>query len=185
MLMMLDEERYWAPTCRALGREELIEKYADGAVRRAAWPEICNQLADTIGALSRVALLERLTRESCIFSFVSSPPEVVVDPAVSENGYLMAHPDHPPLRLAAAPAQFDNELPTIRRAGPDKGRHTREVLGEIGYKPSSPPRRWSSDRCPDPSRPDRLPRERISIGGVGVGRSRTMMKVWQHESDPA
>jgi crotonobetainyl-CoA:carnitine CoA-transferase CaiB-like acyl-CoA transferase len=133
MLMMLDEERYWAPTCRALGSEELIEKYADGTVRRAAWPEICNQLADTIGALTRAELLERLTRERCIFSFVASPPEVVVDPAVVENGYLMAHPDHPSLRLAAAPAQFDNELPAIRRAGPDKGEHTREVLGEIGY----------------------------------------------------
>jgi crotonobetainyl-CoA:carnitine CoA-transferase CaiB-like acyl-CoA transferase len=78
-------------------------------------------------------LRERLTRESCIFSVVASPPEVVEDAAVTENGYLMAHPDHPSLRLAAAPAQFDNELPAIRRAGPDKGQHTREVLGEIGY----------------------------------------------------
>ena len=133
MLMMLDEERYWRPTCRALGREELIEKYADGAVRRAAWPEICNQLADTIGSLNRVELRDRLTRENCIFSLVASPPEVVTDPAVTENGYLMAHPNHPSLRLAAAPAQFDNELPAIRRAGPDKGEHTREVLTELGY----------------------------------------------------
>jgi crotonobetainyl-CoA:carnitine CoA-transferase CaiB-like acyl-CoA transferase len=133
MLMMLDEERYWGPTCRALGREEFIEKYADGAVRRAAWSEICNELADTIGSLERDELLERLTRENCIFSFVASPPEVVVDPAVTDNGYLMVHPDHPSLRLAAAPAQFDNELPAIRRHGPDKGEHTREVLTELGY----------------------------------------------------
>jgi crotonobetainyl-CoA:carnitine CoA-transferase CaiB-like acyl-CoA transferase len=102
-------------------------------VRRAAWPEICNQLADSIGALTREELRDRLTQESCIFSFVASPPEVVTDPAVTENGYLMAHPTHPSLRLAAAPAQFDNELPKIRRAGPDKGEHTREVLAEIGY----------------------------------------------------
>jgi crotonobetainyl-CoA:carnitine CoA-transferase CaiB-like acyl-CoA transferase len=133
MLMMIDEERYWGPACRALSREELIDQYADGTVRRAAWPEICNQFADTIGSLSRDELMGRLTRENCIFSFVASPPEVVVDPAVTENGYLMAHPSHPSLRLAAAPAQFDNELPSIRRAGPDKGQHTREVLAEIGY----------------------------------------------------
>jgi crotonobetainyl-CoA:carnitine CoA-transferase CaiB-like acyl-CoA transferase len=135
MLMMLDEERYWAPACRALGRDELIEKFADGTARRAAWPEICNHFADTIGSLTREELLERLTKESCIFSFVASPPEVVTDPAVTDNGYLMAHPDHPTLRLAAAPAQFDNELPSIRRAGPDKGQHTREVLAEVGYTP--------------------------------------------------
>ena len=72
-------------------------------------------------------------RESCIFSFVASPPEVVADPAVVENGYLMAHPNHPSLRLPAAPAQFDDELPKIRRHGPDKGEHTREVLAEVGY----------------------------------------------------
>jgi crotonobetainyl-CoA:carnitine CoA-transferase CaiB-like acyl-CoA transferase len=133
MLMMLDEGRYWAPTCRALGLSELIEPYADEEVRRAAWPEICSRLADAIGGLSRDELSDRLTRESCIYSFVASPPEVVADPAVVENGYLMAHPTHPPLRLAAAPAQFDNELPEIRRPGPDKGEHTREVLAEVGY----------------------------------------------------
>ena len=131
--MMLDEGRYWAPTCRALGLAELIETYADDASRRAAWPEICNQLADAIGALGRDDLAERLEREDCIFSFVASPPEVVADPAVVENGYLMAHPTHPPLRLAAAPAQFDDELPEIRRPGPDKGQHTREVLEQVGY----------------------------------------------------
>lgn len=133
MLMMLDEGRYWAPTCRALGLVDLIEPYIDATIRRAAWPEICNQLADAIGALSRAELADRLVREDCIFSFVASPPEVVIDPAVVDNGYLMPHPSHPPLRLAAAPAQFDNEFPEIRRPGPDKGEHTREVLVEVGY----------------------------------------------------
>lgn len=133
MLMMLDEGRYWAPTCRALGLAEMIEPYADPTVRQAAWPEICNRLADAIGSLDRAELADRLARESCIFSFVASPPEVVADPAVVENGYLMAHPTHPTLRLPAAPAQFDDELPKIRRHGPDKGEHTREVLAEVGY----------------------------------------------------
>jgi crotonobetainyl-CoA:carnitine CoA-transferase CaiB-like acyl-CoA transferase len=136
MLMMLDEGRYWEPTCRSLGVLDLVEPYADEVVRRAAWPEICNQLADAIGSLSCDELASRLVAENCIFSFVASPPEVVADPAVVANGYLMAHPSHPPLRLAAAPAQFDNELPEIRRPGPDKGQHSREVLAEVGYAPA-------------------------------------------------
>ena len=53
-----------------------------------------------------------------------------------DNGYLMAHPGHPPLRLSAAPAQFDDELPAIRREGPGLGQHSREVLAEVGYLPA-------------------------------------------------
>lgn len=133
MLMMLDEGRYWAPTCRALGLTEWIEPYADQETRRAAWPEICTRLIGIIGSLDRAELNDRLTREGCIFSFVASPAEVISDPAVVDNGYLMAHPTHPPLRLAAAPAQFDNELPEIRRPGPEHGEHTIEVLAAVGY----------------------------------------------------
>ena len=135
MLMMLDEARYWEPTCRALGLVEVIEPFADEAVRRAAWPEICNRLAETIGSMDRDDLAERLSSEHCIFSFVATPAEVVTDPAVVENGYLMAHPAHPPLRLAAAPAQFDDEMLQVRRPGPDQGQHSREVLEEVGYSP--------------------------------------------------
>ena len=58
--MMLDEGRYWAPTCRALGLAEMIEPYADPTVRQAAWPEICNRLADAIGSLDRAELADRL-----------------------------------------------------------------------------------------------------------------------------
>lgn len=134
MLMMLDEGRYWAPTCQALDLGEWVERYADDAVRQAAWAAIAARLTEVIGGLSRKELEERLRRESCIFSFVASPAEVVTDPAVVDNGYLMAHPTHPPLRLAAAPAQFDDELPAIRRPGPERGEHTREVLAELGYQ---------------------------------------------------
>lgn len=45
----------------------------------------------------------------------------------------MAHPEHPDVRLAAAPVQFDDELPSARRAGPALGQHSREVLTELGY----------------------------------------------------
>ena len=40
MLSMLDEPRYWAPTCRALGFPELVDQFADDGERRAHWPEL-------------------------------------------------------------------------------------------------------------------------------------------------
>jgi crotonobetainyl-CoA:carnitine CoA-transferase CaiB-like acyl-CoA transferase len=130
---MLDDDRYWAPACRAIGMPELIEEYPDDATRRPSWGPLRGRFSGAVAGFTKPDLEARLRAEGCIFSFLSSPPEVVVDPAVVENGYLMAHPGHPPLRLSAAPAQFDDELPSIRRIGPDLGEHTAEVLAELGY----------------------------------------------------
>jgi crotonobetainyl-CoA:carnitine CoA-transferase CaiB-like acyl-CoA transferase len=133
MLSMLDEDRYWAPTCRALELPELIERYPDAADRRPHWPEFVPMFAAQIASVTRAVLEPRLQNEGCIYSFFASPPEVLADQAVVDNGYAMAHPSHPKLRLAAAPVQFDDQLPSIRRAAPAPGEHTAEVLAELGY----------------------------------------------------
>jgi crotonobetainyl-CoA:carnitine CoA-transferase CaiB-like acyl-CoA transferase len=133
MLSMLDEPRYWAPTCRALGLPELVDEYADDAERRAHWPELTPRFSQQIASLTRAELEPRMREEGCIFSFFASPPEVLADQAVVENGYAMADPVHPRLRLSAAPVQFDDELPAARRAAPKRGEHTVEVLTELGY----------------------------------------------------
>lgn len=39
-LMMLDEARYWAQACRAVGLPELIDTYPDAAARRTDWPAL-------------------------------------------------------------------------------------------------------------------------------------------------
>jgi crotonobetainyl-CoA:carnitine CoA-transferase CaiB-like acyl-CoA transferase len=133
MLSMLDEAKYWAPTCRALGLPELVEQFADDRERRFHWPELTPRFAEQIAAQTRAELEPRLRDEGCIFSFFASPPVVLVDEAVVDNGYAMADTAHPRLRLAAAPAQFDDELPTARRAAPQHGEHTLAVLTELGY----------------------------------------------------
>ncbi len=134
MLSMLDEDRYWEPTCRALGMPELVERYPTEAHRRPHWAELASMFKEKIAITNRAELEPRLRREGCIFSFFASPPEVLADPAVIDNGYAMAHPTHPTLRLPAAPAQFDDELPTMRRGGPAHGEHSIEVLRELGYR---------------------------------------------------
>jgi len=133
MLSMLDEERYWAPTCRALGLPQLIDEYPTSEERRPHWPEFVPMFAAQIAGVTRDALEPRLREEGCIFSFFASPPEVLADQAVIDNGYAMAHPVHPRMRLAAAPVQFDDQLPAIRRAAPSEGENTVEVLTELGY----------------------------------------------------
>jgi crotonobetainyl-CoA:carnitine CoA-transferase CaiB-like acyl-CoA transferase len=134
MMSMLDEPRYWAPTCRALGMPELIDQFADDDERRAHWPELTPRFAAQIASKTRAELEPRLREEGCICSFFASPPEVLADQAVVENGYAIADPAHPNLRLAAAPVQFDDALPAARRAAPTHGEHTVEVLAELGYQ---------------------------------------------------
>ena len=133
MLSMLDEERYWAPTCRALGVPQLIDEYPAAEDRRPHWAEFVPMFSAQIASVTRAELEPRLRDEGCIFSFFASPPEVLADQAVIDNGYAMAHPDHPRMRLAAAPVQFDDQLPAIRHHAPGRGEHTAEVLAELGY----------------------------------------------------
>ncbi len=133
MLSMLDEERYWAPTCRALQVPELIDQYPSAEERRPHWPEFVPLFKEQIAGVNRDELEPRLRAEGCIFSFFASPPEVLADQAVLDNGYAMADPAHPNLRLAAAPVQFDDEMPAVRRSAPSTGEHTLEVLTELGF----------------------------------------------------
>jgi crotonobetainyl-CoA:carnitine CoA-transferase CaiB-like acyl-CoA transferase len=135
MLMMLDEDRYWAQACRALGLHDLVERYPDTPDRRLHWIALYDQCQAAIAAMSHKELDQRLRDEQCIYAFYSTPADVVDDPAVVDNGYLMAHADLR-VKLAAAPGQFDDELPTVRRPGPRLGEHSREVFAELGYTDS-------------------------------------------------
>jgi crotonobetainyl-CoA:carnitine CoA-transferase CaiB-like acyl-CoA transferase len=134
ILMMLDEDRYWGQACRAVGLDELVERYPDGAARRSQWEPLHERFRAAVATLDREELERQLQAEGCIYAFFSAPPDVVEDDAVVGNGYLMPHPDRSNLRLAAAPAQFDDEQPAIRRPGPQLGEHSLEILAELGYE---------------------------------------------------
>ena len=135
LLNMLDDTRHWAPTCRALGLDELIDdpSYADTGARADHRDELRKRIAAAIESRTLPELREQLSAEDTIFAALASQIEVIDDPQVLANGYLAKHPNHPTLRLACAPMQFDDEMTEIRRAAPGIGEHTEEVLAELGY----------------------------------------------------
>ena len=135
LLNMLDDTRHWVPACRALGLQGLLEdaRFADTAGRAEHRVELHGLIAERIGTSDLAALRRGLEAEDTVFAALASPLEVIADPQVIANGYFAAHPSRPSLRLACAPMQFDDEMTEIRRAAPDTGEHSDEVLAELGY----------------------------------------------------
>ena len=133
-LVMLEERRYWPNLCRALGLEHLVEHpdYATPEKRHENRVELYDVFREAIRGEPLEHWLPRLAREGCVFAKFSTPEEVLVDPQVEANGYLMAHPLYPGARIPATPQQFDSRPSELRRPAPKKGEHTDEVLREIG-----------------------------------------------------
>jgi len=126
ILNMLDDTRHWAPVCRALGLDALIDdpRYVDTAARAENAVALHAAITEAIGAHDLADARDLLKREDTIFSALQSPLETIDDEQVVANGYLAAHPTHPTARVACAPMQFDDERITIRRPAPGIGEHT-------------------------------------------------------------
>ncbi len=135
LLNMLDDTRHWAPTCRALGLDALVDdpQFVDTPARAEHRVALHGLIADRIASWDLAELRSRLQAEDTIFSALASPLEVIDDDQVVANGYFAAHPTRPSVRLACAPMQFDDEMTEIRRAAPDTGEHSDEILAELGY----------------------------------------------------
>jgi crotonobetainyl-CoA:carnitine CoA-transferase CaiB-like acyl-CoA transferase len=131
---MLDPERHWAPTCRALGLEHLLDRddLATVAQRAEHTAELHPLFTETIASLDLADLKARLSGEDTIWSTMASPVEVLDDPQVEANGYMPRHPGHDRARLTSAPVQFDGRGLEIRRGAPGIGEHTDDVLREAG-----------------------------------------------------
>jgi crotonobetainyl-CoA:carnitine CoA-transferase CaiB-like acyl-CoA transferase len=132
-LSMTNQERYYALTCHLLGLDDLVERYPVDVRERNEWGDAAARFSDAIASRTAPELDALLGAAGCVYSIVATPADVLVDEAVVDNGYLMEHPDHPPLRLAAAPVQFNDEFPSIRRGGPMLGEQSREILNDLGY----------------------------------------------------
>lgn len=133
-LVMINGDRYWPNATKALGLDALgaDPRYATEAGRDADGETLRAAFRDAIATKPLAELVERLTAEGCIFAKFANTVEVLADPMVLANGYAPRHPGHPTARLAATPAQFDDEQITIRRGAPGLGEHTVEVLRELG-----------------------------------------------------
>jgi len=135
VLKWLDDTRHFAPTCRALGLEELLDdaRFAtprrappnrEGAPRPARRP---------IGSLDLAELRRRLAAEDTVSAAVGVTHRGGPRRAVLANGLLRpaSHPNVGALGVRADAVRDD--MTEIRRPAPGTGEHTDEILAELGY----------------------------------------------------
>jgi crotonobetainyl-CoA:carnitine CoA-transferase CaiB-like acyl-CoA transferase len=138
---MMQPDRYWPEVARVLELDDLLadERFDTPEKRMAETDALCAVLAERIRSRTRDEWAALLNDADVIWGPVQSPNEFVDDVQVVANGYIIdaPRPDGSATRLMASPAQFDQEPITGRRAAPDIGQHTDEVLEELG---------WDADR---------------------------------------
>ncbi len=134
ILNMMDFERYWPAFARAIGRPDMANdpRWTAPAQDRDRNAELRAVIADALAAQPLDHWRQRFGDEGCVWAPVSTPTEVLADPAVVANGFLLRHEGHPSAQLCASPVQFGEEPVTLRREAPTVGEHTEEILADLG-----------------------------------------------------
>jgi crotonobetainyl-CoA:carnitine CoA-transferase CaiB-like acyl-CoA transferase len=134
-LMMLQPGRYFADTARHLGLDHLLEderfQSAEGLMAHA--DEIGRHIAEAIAGQSYAYWVKHLQTMEGPWSPVQDPLDILADPQMAANGYLVPVTDAEgnERQLVANPVQFDETPPALTR-GPLFAEHTDEILRSLG-----------------------------------------------------
>ena len=135
---LTQSDRYWAGFCRVLGLDEIIDdpRFNSASARQENCTELVTLLDQAFTVRPANEWLGRFNEAQIICGVVQTFAEVVADPQVVENDYIVTvdHPQHGPLREIGIPIQFSKTPGKVRSAAPEFGQHTEEVLLEVaGY----------------------------------------------------
>ena len=133
----LDPDRWWPKVCGALGLEKLINdpKYSTFAARSDNRKELVVLFDEAFASKTRDEWMKILDAHGCIFTPIQSIPEVVEDPQLLANNYVIDinHPTYGQTKTMGFPWDLSDTPASWRRRAPKLGEHTEEVLLEIGY----------------------------------------------------
>ena len=133
---MLQPGRYFADVCRHLGLEHLIEdeRFDTAEKLMANALEAGRYVADAIAAKPYSHWVEHLQTMEGQWAPIQSPLEIIADPQMEANGYLLPVTDQEgnERKLVANPVQFDETPPVLTRA-PQFAEQTDDILLEVGH----------------------------------------------------
>jgi crotonobetainyl-CoA:carnitine CoA-transferase CaiB-like acyl-CoA transferase len=126
------ESKFWGNFCRAIGREDLVDKnyhnYQEG-------DEITESLKAVFADKTQAEWIDLMEKVDDCFSPVYSPEETLEDPHLKTRGMIthIADPKRGDTVQIGFPAQFSEELNYKRSPAPFLGENTKEILQDLGY----------------------------------------------------
>lgn len=130
-LMMLQLDKFYAETMRAIGLPELVDdpRFAEPGPRYQNRVELIALLDQAFAQRTLQEWRDALAGISGAWGVVQTPGELCSDPAVTANGYIAqtATMNGVPYSLPTNPVQFDEQA-VVPPGAPEHGQHTEEIL---------------------------------------------------------
>lgn len=129
----------WAPICRAVDREDLIEdeRFMTAKGRRANSAELVAILDEGFAKYTKAEMARRLDDNVLAWAPVQTLADVAADPQAEAAGAFVDTPsakgDGSTFRAPASPIRFPGADDGPKGPSPAIGQHTREILEELGY----------------------------------------------------
>ena len=136
MLVMPTSDRYWAPACRALEREEWIgdPRYASLEARAEQTAGLTAEIAAIVRSKPLAEWRERFNAEALTWAPVAELPEVIEDPQMIEmDAWATLNGPKGAFETLNTPFAIAGAEIGPRSPAPATGEHTHEVLREAGF----------------------------------------------------
>lgn len=136
-IVMLNRDDAWGNICKALGREDLITdpRYSTLTEREKNSIELIKEFDRIFATMTLEELTRRLNAYNVIWAPKRTVLEAINDEQTIKNEFFttVEHPIHGAYRTLDTPIKFSESDVGAKKAAPEAGQHTEEVLLEMGY----------------------------------------------------
>jgi crotonobetainyl-CoA:carnitine CoA-transferase CaiB-like acyl-CoA transferase len=138
VLAALQADRFWPDFCKVFGIPELEKdpRFENQGVRGQHFDELMPKLKEIIASKPRDVWLKALDKAGVPASPVNDYVDLVKDPQVLANEYIVEidDPIHGKVRAPGIPVKLSETPGKVEKLAPELGQHTEEVLMELcGY----------------------------------------------------